>query len=69
MIVRRVKVIYSNIVSSDIKPESDRKDNIINISLDGSMLSDISQNSRNYILKHRSPDESIKVKEKPNLLD
>jgi hypothetical protein len=69
-----VKVIYRNIVSSDIKPGSDRKDNIINLSLDRSIISDISQRSRNYILKdvifHRSPNEDVMNKEeKPNLLN
>lgn len=72
MMGRRVKVKYYNTACSDIKLESDKKENIINLSLDGSMISDISQKSRNYILKdvifHRSPDEPVKV-EKPSILN
>ncbi len=72
MMVRRVKVYLLKLAFSDIKPESDKKENIINLSLDGSMISDISQKSRNYILKdvifHRSPDENIKT-EKPSILN
>ncbi len=74
MILKRVRVFCFNIACSDIKPESDKKENIINLSLDGSMISDISQKSRNFILKdvifNRSPDDCIKAKgEKPNILN
>jgi hypothetical protein len=73
---KKVKVYIFNPVCSDIKNDGDKKENIINISLDGSMISDISQKSRNFILKdtifHRSPDDSNKDKikeEKPNILN
>ncbi len=67
---------YLEIKSSNGSLYDQSKDNIINLTLDGSSISDISHKSRNYILKdvilNNSPKSKTldkEDKEKPQILN